>query len=298
MHSPAPVSPPAIHQDWLARYQLWRKWVEPGFWIVTLCAQAAVNSVVVQLDIERVHLKFAPWEPVVWEWTSHLLILALVPAVITFERRFPLQFGSLKRNLWPHLAASLAFCLAHVVGMVALRKLAYLGFDSNYVFGSWGRELGYEYLKDIRTYAGILLITGAYRLLLLRAQGEASLLAAPDDGPPVEPIERPERFLVRKLGREFLLPAADVEWLQAMGNYVNLRVRAHDYPLRATMAAIESRLDPARFVRVHRSYIVNLDCVLEIEPIESGDARIKMRDGSQIPCSRRYRDELRKKGMG
>jgi DNA-binding LytR/AlgR family response regulator len=61
------------------------------------------------------------------------------------------------------------------------------------------------------------------------------------------------------------------------------------------MAAIESRLDPGRFVRVHRSYIVNLDCVLEIEPLESGDARAKMRDGSQVPVSRRYRDALRKR---
>ena len=125
-----------------------------------------------------------------------------------------------------------------------------------------------------------------YRLLLLRLQGEASLLDAPDDGPQVEPVERPERFLVRKLGKEYLLPAAEVEWLQAWGNYVNLRVRAHDYPLRATMASIEARLDPARFVRVHRSYIVNLDYVQEIEPLDSGDARARMREGGQVPVSR------------
>jgi len=85
----------------------------------------------------------------------------------------------------------------------------------------------------------------------------------------------------------------EVEWLQASGNYVNLHVRGRDYPLRTTMASIESQLDPARFVRVHRSYIVNLDCVGEIEPLETGDARITMRDGVSIPCSRTYRDALR-----
>ena len=106
-------------------------------------------------------------------------------------------------------------------------------------------------------------------------------------------MERPERFLVRKLGKEFLVAAADIEWLQASGNYVNLHVRGRDYPLRTTMAALEQRLDPARFVRVHRSYMVNLDCVGEIEPLDTGDARIAMRDGTTIPCSRTYRDALR-----
>ena len=110
----------------------------------------------------------------------------------------------------------------------------------------------------------------------------------------MEPIERPERFLVRTLGKEFLLPAAEVEWLQAWGNYVNLRVRGHDYPLRSTMAAVEARLDPARFVRVHRSYIMNLDYLQQIEPLDSGDARACMRDGGVVPVSRRYRDNLRK----
>ncbi len=89
-------------------------------------------------------------------------------------------------------------------------------------------------------------------------------------------------------------PDAALEWVLAWGNYVNLRLCAHDYPLRATMASIEARLDPARFVRVHRSYIVNLDFVQEIEPLDSGDARARMRDGGQVPGSRRYRDSLRK----
>ncbi len=99
---------------------------------------------------------------------------------------------------------------------------------------------------------------------------------------------------MRKLGKEFLLPAAEIESVQAWGNYVNLRVRGHDYPLRSTMAAIEQRLEAKRFVRVHRSYVVNLDFVVEIEPLDSGDARAKLRDGSHVPVSRRYRDELRR----
>lgn len=59
------------------------------------------------------------------------------------------------------------------------------------------------------------------------------------------------------------------------------------------MAAIGTRLDPARFVRAHHSYMVHLDCTGEIEPLDTGDARIVMRDGNIIHCSRRYRDVLR-----
>jgi DNA-binding LytR/AlgR family response regulator len=183
--------------------------------------------------------------------------------------------------------------------MDALRKLAYALQGSVYDFGSWPREFGYEYLKDLRSYAGMVATIEVYRWLLRRLQGEASILAQADDalhtaaGRADHVPERPERFLVRKLGKEFLVAAGDVEWLQAAGNYVNLHVRGRDYPLRATMAAIEQQFDPARFVRVHRSYMVNLDCIAQIEPLDTGDARVVMRDGSKVPCSRRHRDALR-----
>jgi DNA-binding LytR/AlgR family response regulator len=189
--------------------------------------------------------------------------------------------------------ASLVFSLMHVAGMVALRVLAYRWQGGNYDFGPWGREFLYEYLKDIRSFTSMVVGIEVYRFLLRRWQGEASLLDVPDEGPPVEPVERPERFLVRKLGREFLVAAADIEWLQAAGNYVNLRVRGHDYPLRSTIAGVEAKLDPQRFARIHRSYMVNLDHVVSIEPLESGDARLYLKDGTMLPCSRRYRSELR-----
>ena len=71
-------------------------------------------------------------------------------------------------------------------------------------------------------------------------------------------------------------------------------MRGHDYyPLRSTIAGIESRLDPRRFARIHRSYLVALDHVSSIEPLDSGDARVHLRDGTVLPCSRRYRQDLR-----
>jgi DNA-binding LytR/AlgR family response regulator len=113
----------------------------------------------------------------------------------------------------------------------------------------------------------------------------------------VESLDRPQRFLVRKLGKEFLIAANEIEWLKAQGNYVNLHVRGREYPLRSTMSAIEDLLDPNKFVRVHRSHIVNLDHLLEIESLETGDARLKLRNGAVIACSRTFRATLRNRSL-
>jgi hypothetical protein len=249
------------------------------------------NAVVSVMD----HPGVAPWQPWVWESSSAVTMLALMPLLIYASRRWPIRLETWRRNLPLHLVLSVVCSLLHVAGMVALRKLAYFSVGHHYDFGSWWKDFGYEYLKDIRSYFWILAAIGLYRLWVMRLQGEASLLAEPDVGPPVEPVEQPERFLVRKLGKEFLLAAREIEWLQASGNYVNLHVRGRDYPLRATMSGIEARLDTQRFVRVHRSYAINLDFLAEIEPLDTGDARLLMRDGVKIPCSRRYRTVLRER---
>ncbi|HEY1588425.1 MAG TPA: LytTR family DNA-binding domain-containing protein [Rhodanobacter sp.] len=273
-------------------YQRWRRPLEVVAWVLFIALNATFNSIDSRIDHAG---RVAAWEPWAWEWSSALVLLALLPALIALERRWPIRFDSWRRNLPLHLLASVPFSLIHVGGMIALRKLFYAAAGWHYDFGGWWFNFGYEYLKDIRTYFLIVGMLMLYRLWWLRQQGEAKLLTEPDEGAPVEPVERPERFLVRKLGREFLLNASEIEWLQASGNYVNLHVRGRDYPLRATMAGIEERLDPARFVRVHRGYFVNLDYLAEIEPLETGDARLQMRDGAKIACSRRYRAALRER---
>ena len=281
------------YSDLLVRYMPYRRYFEVGFWVLNFILIVCINFVIVTLDLERAQLGFESWKPFVWELSSNLTSLCLVPAVIYFSNRFPLHFGVLRKHIPIHILGSMVFSVMHVSGMVAIRKLVYASQGGHYDFGNWPVELCYEYLKDWQTYAGILFVLALYRLLLLRLQGEARMLDIPDDGPELEPVERPERFLVRKLGKEFLIAAAELEYLQASGNYVNLHLHSRDYPLRTTMAGIEPRMDPNNFVRVHRSYMVNLDFIKEIEPLETGDARVLMKDGSLIPCSRRYRPALK-----
>lgn len=295
--SSAPVAAPpsAAHAPTAyERYLPWKRWAEIAFWVAGAVTSAVGNTITVTMELTRAGLPFHPAEPAIWEWSSNLCHLAIVPLVVWFTRRFPPRLADWRTALPLYAAGSVAYAALHVAGFVALRNLAYRYGGSDYDFGDWGRQFFYEYVKDGRSFFGMVLTIEVYRFVVRRLQGEASLLDAPDDdSPPVEPVERPERFLVRKLGREFLVAAADIESLQAAGNYVNLRVRGREYPLRSTIAAIEARLDPQRFRRVHRSHIVNLDHVASIEPLESGDARVHLRDGTVVPCSRRYRAELR-----
>lgn len=287
----------APSRNWLALHQRWRRQAETGFWVVVLAVQAVFNTIVTWLDLRDGPGGLPLWQPATWELSSVLAIGLLVPAVAWVERRRPLHWGTLRRNLPWHLAASVAFCVAHVAMIVPLRQAVYALAGRSYRVADWAHMLGYEYLKDVRTYAMILVALWSYRLLLRRLQGEASVLDAPEPAAGAEeaqapPPARPERFLVRKLRREFLIAANDIEWLQAQGNYVGLHVNGHDYLLRSTLADFLLQLDPARFARVHRSYAVNLDRVAEIEPLDAGDARLRMKDGSQVPCSRRYRAAL------
>jgi DNA-binding LytR/AlgR family response regulator len=290
---------PAMPKNLFERYQPYRRRAEIAFWVIAMALQAAFNTAVAVADAGKMQREVPLWQPVTWELSSHLVLLALVPAVFAFERRFPLNLATLRRNWAWHLAGSVVFSLVHVAGMVALRHAVYALAGSQYDFGPWAEKWFYEYLKDVRTYALFLVTLLGYRLFMLRLQGEARVLDAPEGAaepaPPAPEAapQRPERFLVRKLRREFLIAASDIDWLQAQGNYVGLRVNGHDYLLRATLTDFLAQLDPARYARVHRSYAANLDRVAEIEPLDGGDARLHMRDGTQIPCSRRYRDALR-----
>ena len=276
------------------RYLAHRRPFEIGYWLVSCCLSAMGGSYAKWADYRRLGLPLDWWQSASWSWSSAVAQLALVPALLWFTRCWPLHLDTWRRHLLWYLPASIVWSVLHVVGMVLMRKAVYVTQGYHYDFGYWPAELLYEYSKDVRTFIGMVLVIHGYRLLVLRLQGEASVLDAADEGAP-DPTERPGHLLVRKLGREFLIVADQVEWLQASGNYVNLHLDGHVYPLRSTMSGIEARLDPARFVRIHRSYMVNLDAIASIEPLDSGDARVHLKHGDPLPCSRSYRQALRER---
>jgi len=101
-----------------------------------------------------------------------------------------------------------------------------------------------------------------------------------------------ERILVKSGSRIIFLRKSLIEWVEAQGDYVKLHIGKESHMLRETMAAASERLDPNRFVRIHRSRIVNLDYVREIQPLWGGDYSVLMRDGTELTMSRTYRASL------
>jgi two-component system LytT family response regulator len=102
---------------------------------------------------------------------------------------------------------------------------------------------------------------------------------------------RLDRFLVRLRGRMILVPVGDVAWIGAAGNYVELHVGDEVHLVRGSLQELERRL-PARFVRIHRSTVVNLNRVGELHPWSHGDWLVRLDDGTELRLSRRYRDRL------
>jgi two-component system LytT family response regulator len=98
-----------------------------------------------------------------------------------------------------------------------------------------------------------------------------------------------ERISIKSGSRIILLRKGSIEWIEAQGDYVKLHTGKESHMLRETMAAAAERLDPNRFVRIHRSRIVNLDHVREIRPLWGGDYSVLMRDGTELTMSRTYR---------
>ncbi len=104
--------------------------------------------------------------------------------------------------------------------------------------------------------------------------------------------EAPDRFIIRSEGRVIFLRVEEIDWMRTVGNYVRLQVGRDSHLMRETMNGMEAKLRPDKFMRIHRSTIVNLDRVKEVQPWAKGEYVVIMRDGTRLIMSRRYRERL------
>lgn len=105
------------------------------------------------------------------------------------------------------------------------------------------------------------------------------------------------RFAVRSPRALSFVNAADIDWVEADGNYVGLHSQGKRHLVRETLKAVEARLDPQQFVRVHRSAIVNVECIVSLEPYLHGEFVLTLRDGSKLTSSRTYSGRLRARAV-
>ena len=276
------------------RVLLWQIVIFGGA-ITAICT---MNVFTALTNYAREAAPLAWWKPTLWELSSALLLWALIPFIARLYRRAPITARTWRWAVPLHLAVTPVFSLIHVGGMVLLRKLGYALMGAHYDFGAWWPDWIYEYRKDLVAYVLILAGLQAFRIYRLWLESQFAIPPVPVEAPAAAseaPGSEPaplERLVVKKLNREYILNTADIDRIEADGNYVTIHAQGATWPLRESLSGLERKLDPKRFARVHRGHIVNLDRIREIQPWDSGDYRIVLTDGSFVNFSRRYRSRL------
>ncbi|HEX3700817.1 MAG TPA: LytTR family DNA-binding domain-containing protein [Phenylobacterium sp.] len=240
-----------------------------------LLLQNTINALSEQRD--RPHLR--PIEPFVWEYSSALLAMALVPGIAWLLRLAPPARGRWLRFVLAHLAGSVAFCALHVGGFVAIRKAIYALAGAHYGGADWL----YEYRKDALTYFGFGLIF--WLADWAARQWAASRAPAPQSGQRL--------YHLRDGARVVRVPLDEIVAVTSARNYVEFHLAGGRKPLvRDTLAKVEEELAAAGFLRTHRSWLVNPAHVRAITPAAAGDFRLELDGGVTAPLSRRFPEAL------
>lgn len=240
---------------------------------------AAVNVLnVITIAHEEPQLGLAG--PLVWEGSSWISLIAFFWIPWIGYRLAP-PFVQPRWRLLLHIPIALLYSLAHVVGFVALRKLAYLFAHDRYEFGAFVPHFLYELRKDSLGY--VLFIAG-FALIehLLRQQ---------------QLIETPGQTLtfdIRDGAKLTRVSLSDIMAITSAGNYVEFVMEdGRRLMMRSPLSALESELAPRGFLRTHRSWLVNAARMTALRPEGSGDYTVEL-ESLQAPLSRRYPQALEK----
>jgi two-component system LytT family sensor kinase len=164
-----------------SRAPAWR-WVRPGWplYVLLTLLFGLYQGFNATIGLHSARSQFATWKPFVWELSSVIFIVALIPLVVRFENRIRIDSRPRMRALLAHIAGGTAFSIVHTTGMVLTRKLVYALAGDSYDFGNILVEGIYELQKDLLTYFVILVVTFAVREFRIRRVGElrAQQLAA------------------------------------------------------------------------------------------------------------------------
>lgn len=129
--------------------------------------------------------------------------------------------------------------------------------------------------------------------VLRRPDGDASQQRLESLLADLKPQPRPvAHVLVKSRTRVYFVAVDEIDWIESAGNYVRLHAGRQVHLLRQTMSTLEAQLDPDRFLRIHRSYIVNVGRVSELRPVYSGEHEVLLKDGTRLTMSRSYRSGL------
>ncbi len=244
------------------------------------------------LDPDLVFGVAGGWLPAVSDDAPRILAASVVGSCMAVAQyllvaRFPVAGARRGSRLIVHVSACLGLSLA-AIAVANVGAPLVLAPDNPRLGASIGDDIAANWLL-------MSFVLGAFAVLLhlLRRQDARPRLAAPKATSAHE-----ERVPVQTRNGTLLVEAARIDWIEAQGNYAALHVGEETHLVRETLTRLAGRLDPARFVRVHRSAIVNVARVRRFKPLSSGDALVELSDGAELRASRTFAGALRERVRG
>jgi hypothetical protein len=213
---------------------------------------------------------------------------ALTPTVIApFTNRFPIGREHGLANLVRHLAAGAALSVVHLMGVSCLFAMRFYGWSPAAIRDVFRDRMHSVYALDVLLYLGIVAF-----LTLRRTRDDAAREPRPEiaEAPVENPAGYLQRILVKNEGRIGIVPVRQLSWLEAADNDVVVHTESGTHTVRSTLARFADRLDPKQFVRVHRSAIVNIDRVREVQPWFHGELVVLLKDDTRVTIGRTYRE--------
>jgi hypothetical protein len=249
------------------------------YWLVFLVALEPGNVLraldmghTLQLDIEIARICMAA-----------LLGASVSPLLVALTRRFPLPGSRGWRNASIHALGAVGLAFVLIVVSCFLAAWILLG-DVLPTLADVSSQLAANWLLLVFAISAFTAISHAVHFFPRCA-----------DELPALPPSQSTRVAVKTRGSLSYVEVDSIEWIESQGNYLALHVGSRAHLIRATLASFERRLDPDKFVRVHRRTIVAVGRIREIRPLANGDSELVLHDGRELRASRSYREVLRKR---
>ena len=254
------------------------------YWLVFLIAlqpgnmaRATAGGVPLALDQELLRIVGAG-----------LLGALVTPAVGALVRRFPIEGSRVRRHLALNCMGAAALAFGLIAMSCLLAPLAQVG-DKRPFLDALPEHLTANWLLLAFSITGLAaLLHGMH----FRRANAAQLFVN-------TPVEARPTYLrqveIKTRGSLEIVALDTVDWIEAQGNYVALHCGGSTHLMRETLSALELKLDPTAFVRVHRSHLVATARVIGIQPMANGDAWIRLSSGTALRLSRKHRDQARER---
>jgi DNA-binding LytR/AlgR family response regulator len=216
---------------------------------------------------------------------ASLLAACTAPALFALVRRFPVEGKAWWRRAAILAAGAAALSAALILVSCVLADL-FLATEHRPFVSALEAQLASNWLLLAFAIACFAAIIHAMQFFAKFRAYE--LAAAAIENAPGYMSQIP----VRARGRTTLLEFSNVDWIEAQGNYLALHAGPAVHLIRESIARLEARLDPAQFIRIHRSTIAAVNRIQDITPLGAGDATLRLKDGTELRLSRNFRERL------